>query len=102
MPSQDVLDRLFAIEHEAEGLVAKARAESERRTAAAREHSRLVVAAAVESASAAAIAKKKASAAAAENEYRSAVESDCREMESLPVDDAAFRSACERALAEPL
>jgi vacuolar-type H+-ATPase subunit H len=100
MPSQDVLDRLFAIEHEAEDLVAEARAESERRIAAAKERSRLIAAAAMESAAAAAAAQRSASAAAAEAEYKSAIEAYRREIESLPVDDAFFRLACERALTE--
>jgi len=102
MHSQDILDRLFEVERQADSLAAEAGAEADRRVAAAKERARLAVAAAVESATASATAARAASAAEAKGEYSRALDSYRREIDGLSLDEAAFISVCERIVAGSL
>lgn len=102
MPSQDILDRLFETERQAESLAAEAGAEADRRIAAAKERARLAVAAAVKSATASVTAAKAASAAQANDEYQRLIESYRRGIDDLPVNEAAFQAVCERIVGRSL
>ncbi len=97
---QDLLDKLFTVESKAESLVAEARSEADRKIAAAKEKAEAEVSAAHELAVKQANEKKAAAAAASLSEYESAVRGFRSSLDSTRVDEAAFRTACEAALAK--
>ncbi|HET7838518.1 MAG TPA: hypothetical protein VFL04_02075 [Rectinemataceae bacterium] len=86
------------MEHRAEELVQEARAEAERRISAAKDAIERDRAARIEAALAGAKRAREAAEDSSEAEYRKALESYKRLLEAAPVDEAAFREACERGL----
>ena len=97
---QDLLDKLFDVESKAESLVAEARKEADSKIAAAKAKAEADVAAAYEAAVKEANARKASASASAVAEYESAVASFKNSLDATRMDEAAFKAACEAALAK--
>lgn len=102
MPSKDLLEKLFDVEHEAEKMVSEARDEAGRRSDAAKTQAQKHYTEAYDAALAQALASREASEAAAREEYRAAIEKYKIKLESSRMDKDAFTAICNAALEEGL
>lgn len=100
MPSKDLLEKLFDVEHEAETMVSEARAEAGRRMDAAKTRAQKYHAEAYDAALAKALAAREQSDKAARDEYEAAIASYREKLESSRIDRAALSKACDAALEE--
>jgi vacuolar-type H+-ATPase subunit H len=95
---QDLLDRLFEVEKKAEALVAEAKAEADRRIAAAKLKSEAELSTAFEGAVKAANEKKAKAVETTLAEYEKAIAGYRATVEATGTDQVAFTRACESAL----
>lgn len=100
MPSKDLLEKLFDVEHEAESLVAAAREEAGRRLDAAKTRAQQHYSEAYDGARAKALDAREASERSARDEYEREVRGFREKLEASRIDKAAFAAACEAALGE--
>jgi hypothetical protein len=98
MPSKDLLEKLFDVEHEAETLVSDARAEAGRRLDAAKTRAQKYYAEAYDAALAKALAAREASDEAARRDYEDAIADFKRKLESTPLDPKSFAAVCDAFL----
>ena len=100
MASKDLLEKLFDVEHEAEGIVSGARDEAGKRLDAAKVRAQEYYTEAYDAALAKALSIRESSEKAAKAEYEAAVEAYRVELEASRLDASAFAAACETALAK--
>jgi vacuolar-type H+-ATPase subunit H len=100
MPSKDLLEKLFDVEREAEGLVADARAEAGRRLDAARTKAQRYYTEAYDAALAKALAAREQSDRNARDEYAAAIRDYREKLESSRLDGQALAAKCDEALGE--
>jgi vacuolar-type H+-ATPase subunit H len=102
MPSKDLLEKLFDVEHEAEGMVSKAREEAGRRLDAAKTRAQRYYSEAYDAALAKALAARESSDEAARREYEEAISAYREKLESSHLDRGAFTALCDAALEDGL
>ena len=100
MPSKDLLEKLFDVEHEAEAMVAEARAEAGRRLDSAKTRAQEHYTEAYDAALAKALAARELSDRNAREEYEAAIADYRRKLESSIIDRGAFYAICDAALEE--
>jgi vacuolar-type H+-ATPase subunit H len=100
MPSKDLLEKLFDIEHEAEAMVTEAREEAGRRLDAAKTRAQRYYAEAYDAALAKALAAREQSDKDAREEYEEAVATYRRKLESSSLDKGSLNAICDAALEE--
>jgi vacuolar-type H+-ATPase subunit H len=100
MPSKDLLEKLFDVEHEAEAMVAEARAEAGRRLDAAKTRAQRYYSEAYDAALAKALAAREQSDEQARSDYEEAVADYHRKLESSSIDRGALDALCDAALEE--
>jgi len=100
MPSKDLLEKLFDVEHEAEGMVTEARAEAGRRLDAARTQAQKHYTEAYDEALSKALSAREQSDKKARDDYDYAIEEYRRRLEASKLDHRAFKDACDEALGE--
>jgi vacuolar-type H+-ATPase subunit H len=100
MPSKDLLETLFDVEHQAEAMVSEAREEAGKRVDAAKTRAQKDYTAAYDDALAKAIATRELSEKAARDEYEAAIQTYRKKLESSRLDRDAFRATCTAALGE--
>jgi vacuolar-type H+-ATPase subunit H len=98
MPSKDLLEKLFDVEHEAEAMVSEAREEAGKRLDAAKTGAQRHYTEAYDSALAVALATRASSEKAARDEYEAAIQAFRKKLESSRLDAEAFAAACDAAL----
>jgi vacuolar-type H+-ATPase subunit H len=100
MSSNDLLEKLFDVEREAEKIVEAAKAEARKRAESAKSASRALVESAREKALAAAKADESSAKAAIEAEYERSLESFKSALASSNLDRKAFDETCRSAIEE--
>jgi vacuolar-type H+-ATPase subunit H len=100
MPSKDLLEKLFDVEHEAEAMVTEARAEAGRRLDAAKTRAQEYYTEAYDAALAKALAAREQSDENARKEYEEAVADYRRKLEASTIDRGALGAICDAALEE--
>jgi vacuolar-type H+-ATPase subunit H len=99
VPSRDVLDKLFEVEHRSEALVREASAEALRRASEAKEAAEIAFKSAYEEAVRVAEEGRKRADADADAEYAASIAAYRARLEGAALDEAAFKEECERYLA---
>jgi vacuolar-type H+-ATPase subunit H len=100
MPSKDLLEKLFDVEHEAETMVTEAREEAGRRLDSAKTRAQKYYTEAYDAALAKALAAREQSDRNAREEYEEAIADYRRKLESSSLDRGAFAAICDAALEE--
>jgi vacuolar-type H+-ATPase subunit H len=100
MPSKDLLEKLFDVEHQAEEIIAEAREEAGRRLDAAKTRAQKYYTEAYDEALAKALASRELAEKAARDEYDAAILSYRKKLESTGLDLESFAAACRVALGE--
>jgi vacuolar-type H+-ATPase subunit H len=100
MPSKDLLEKLFNVEHEAEEIVADARAEAGRRLDAARTKAQKYYTEAYDAALAKALAAREQSDKKARDDYDNAIKDYREGLESSKLNEHALIAKCDEALGE--
>lgn len=100
MPSKDLLEKLFDVEHEAEAMVTGAREEAGRRLDAAKTRAQKYYAEAYDAALAKALAAREQSDKNARDEYEEAIATYRGKLESSSLDNASLNAICDAALEE--
>jgi vacuolar-type H+-ATPase subunit H len=98
MPSKDLLEKLFDVEREAEGMVAEARAEAGRRLDAARTRAQKYYTEAYDAALVKALAAREQSDRKAREDYDNAIKDYREKLASSRLDGGALTAACDEAL----
>jgi vacuolar-type H+-ATPase subunit H len=102
MPSKDLLEKLFDVEHEAQAMVSEARDEAGRRLDAAKTRAQKYYSEAYDEALAKALAAREKSDEAARRDYDEAIASYRKKLESSHLDRGAFFALCDAALEDGL
>lgn len=100
MPSKDLLEKLFDVEHEAETMISEARQEAGIRMDAAKTRAQKYYTAAYDEALAKALATRAISEKAARDEYEAAIQTYRKKLESSRLDRDAFVAICSASLGE--
>jgi vacuolar-type H+-ATPase subunit H len=98
MPSKDLLEKLFDVEHEAETIVSDARAEAGKRLDEARTRAQKYYTEAYDAALSKALAFRAESDAAARKEYEEAIAAYKEKLETSHLDWGSFATVCDVAL----
>jgi len=98
MPSNDLLEKLFDVEREAEAMIAAAREEAGRRLDAAKTRAQQYYTEAYDAALAKALAGREKSEQAARDEYQAAIKDYREKLEASFLDRVSFEQACRVAL----
>ena len=98
MPSKDLLEKLFDVEHEAEAVVSKSRKEADRRLDAAKTRAQKYYTEAYDAAMAKALGIRETSEQDAREEYETEILTYRKKLESSSLDTNALAAACAAIL----
>jgi vacuolar-type H+-ATPase subunit H len=100
MPSKDLLEKLFDVEHQAEEIIAEAREEAGRLVDSAKTRAQKYYTEAYDAAMAKALASRELAEKAARDEYDAALLGYRTKLEASILDHESFAAACLAALGE--
>jgi len=100
MPSKDLLEKLFDVEHEAETIVSESREEADRRLDAATTRAQKYYTEAYDAAMAKALRSRESSEQETREEYETEILTYRTKLESSSLDRVAFEAACVAMLEE--